>query len=151
MIRIECNSDEAMLLALGVSKNKIIHTRGKCQIFDFLSKNKNCICLVDEDPKSPHHYYEKELTLMGEDHNVMYYSDSKRKNSIFILKPRLEEWFINLCKEHKINLFENGLTDDPSRLHEIIYQNTIEFQKILRILLKKNDVALKHLQSIVNT
>jgi hypothetical protein len=150
MIRIECNPDEAMLLALGVSKRNIIHNRGKSQIFDFLIKNTKCICLVDEDPLSPHHYYEKELTLVGEDHNVMYYTDSKRKNTVFILKPRLEEWFINLCKLHNIDLNKEGLSDNPGTLHEILNEKTETFQQVLKKLLKKNDPALKHLQSIVN-
>ncbi len=83
-IHIECFPDECLIRKIGFTRKYITHHQGKSRVFNVLSKSKNQLALVDEDPGSPKSSYEKSLKFKEESEGIKCYSD-KSGNKVFYL------------------------------------------------------------------
>jgi len=144
-IHVECLPDETLLKKLGFSRKQITHHTGKSRVFYQLTKSKNIVAMVDEDPKSPKTSHEKTLIFIKEQDGIMIYTD-QFKNRIIILEVKLEDWVIALCKKYEVNILKFGLPDKPNDLHDKINQHLPKFEKLIDSLLVKNNPALLFLK-----
>ena len=51
-VHVECRPDELLISKLGYTRKMIVHHQGKSRVFHTLSKNKDLLAMVDEDPGS---------------------------------------------------------------------------------------------------
>ncbi len=148
VIHVECLPDEQLIRNLGFNKKNIIHHTGKSRVFNRLKQVQNQLSIVDEDPGSAKTTYEKELIFIEEVHYIKCYSD-KSGNKVFILKGKLEDWIIKICKQYKIKLAKFGLPDKPNDLHDIINQRLENFERLIKELLEDNNPAILKLKSLL--
>lgn len=59
MVHVECRPDEVLVTKLGFNKKRVKHHQGKSRVFHSLKQTKDQLAMVDEDPGSPGHPYEK--------------------------------------------------------------------------------------------
>ena len=142
-VHIECKPDELLVSKLGFQRKHVTHHQGKSKIFNVLGKVKNHLAVVDEDPGSGKSSYEKSLQLIEEYNGIKYFAD-KSDNKIFILKGKLEDWIINICKQNKVKLSDFHIPEKPNDLHDIINSRLIDFGKLIdKLILLKNPAILK--------
>lgn len=118
-IHVECKPDEIFARKLGFTRKMITHHPGKSRVFDKLSKSKNHLALVDEDPGSAKTTYQKSLNLIKDYEGIMFYADNSG-NKVFILQGKLEDWIISTCKKYKIKLSDFNLPETQDELHDVI-------------------------------
>lgn len=145
-IHIECLPDEHLTKKLGFTRKFITHHQGKSRVFHVISKNENQLAMVDEDPGSVKTSYEKSLKLIEEVEGIKCYSD-KSGNRIFVLKGKLEDWIITICKKEKIDLSRFGLPSDSDGFHEQINNKLANFDRLLTELESRQCSALNTLKS----
>jgi len=145
-VHVECLPDELLVSKLGFRAKSITHHTGKSRVFHVLSKNENQLAIVDEDPGSPKTSYEKSLKLLEEFEGISYFVD-KSGNKVFILKGKLEDWTIRLCKQHKIKLSNFNLPEKPNDLHGVIHLRLSNFADLLDVLLRKNNPGILKLKT----
>ena len=119
-VLVECNADEAVLRALGVSKKQLRHERCKGEVVKRVRKFDCATGLIDEDPESAQprdldNY--KEVQAM-EGLRLLARRDDKNKRLIIVC-PRLEDWLIERAKSSGIRPKDYGLPSDPDKLHSI--------------------------------
>ena len=119
IVHVECKPDELLVSKLGVQKKQITHHQGKTRVFHALGRGKQQLAMVDEDPGSVKTSYEKALKFIEESEGIKYFTDHS-DNKIFILKGKLEDWIVLVCKQHRISLSKFGLPEKPNDLHDII-------------------------------
>jgi hypothetical protein len=141
IIHVECLPDETLVKVIVFATKKIIHHQGKSRVFAMICDRSNQIAVVDEDPDAPKHKYERELVLKAEEHGIKYYFDSKRKNKVFVLKVKLEDWIISICKKNNISLKDYGLPEKANDLHRIINYRLPAFEKLLNDLKSNRAMA----------
>lgn len=135
-INVECLPDETLSKVIGFGKKQIIHHQGKSRVFANICKKTDQIAIVDEDPGSPKHEYEKQLILRDEANGIRYYLDQKRKNKVFVLSVKLEDWIIFQCKKSNIDIKGYGLPDKPNDLHNVINYRLEAFKNLLNDLIQ---------------
>ncbi|HEX2968979.1 MAG TPA: hypothetical protein VHO46_07715 [Bacteroidales bacterium] len=101
--------------------------------------------MVDEDPGSVKTSYEKSLRFNEEIEGIKCYSD-KSGNRIFVLKGKLEDWIITICRKEKIDPTKFGLSSDGDGLHEQINNKLTNFEKLLTELESKKCIAINTLK-----
>ena len=149
MIHIECKPDEQLVIALRFKRKNIQHHKVKSRIFKVLSRSKNQLAIVDEDPGSNKTAYENSLNHIGMYEGINCFKDSSG-NKIFVLKGKLEDWIINNAKEQHIDLTDFGLPDNPDALHGEINHHLPEFKELLEKLLQKKNPAIMKLKSLLS-
>lgn len=145
-IHIECLPDEHLIKKLGFTRKFITHHQGKSKVFHVINKCENQIAMVDEDPGSAKTSYEKSLKFIEDVDGISCFSD-KSGNRIFVLKGKLEDWIINICKREKINLSKFGLSADGDSLHEEINNKLSNFDKLLAELEENKCSSINTLKS----
>jgi hypothetical protein len=106
--------------------------------------------MVDEDPGSAPHSYEKRLVLQNETHGIKFYLDKERNNKVVVLKVKLEDWILSICKKSNIDVAGFGLPDKPNDLHKTINNRLPAFDKLLDHLIRNNNEAITTLKSLAN-
>ena len=102
--------------------------------------------MVDEDPGTPKTSYEKSLKFVEEKLGIKYYSDNK-KNKVFILTVKLEDWILNACKAQKIDPIKFGLPADPNKLHDILNHKLDKFENLTDELIRQKNPSILQLKS----
>ena len=147
MISVECNADETLVRALGFPKRQIIHCKGKSEVIKKLVKGLSAIGIVDEDPGTTPPSNIKIFNLLehGENESLFGSSDSK----LIVLSPKLEDWILERAKSSKVNLREHKLTNDASRLHDLLASKIHQkkFENLLLELISKKDKGLQLIES----
>lgn len=152
IIHVECLPDEALLKKLEFSRKQVEHHNGKSKVFNYISKNENQYAVVDEDPGTAKHRYEAQLDFQEEKHGIIHMHDPKRNNRVFVIRPRLEDWIIGLCKRSKIDMRKDfSLPDRSNELHNIINLRLTSFDKLLDHLLDKKNESLLQLKDWLNS
>lgn len=148
---LECKPDEALAKTLGVVRSGIIHSNDKGGVCKRLSKSRDMKGMIDEDPMSAQPAYLKELKEQERIHNVGYFIDPQRSHTVIVLCPRLEDWFLQVCKsrDRRIDVSAFNLPDNPNKLHEIINFRLDNFQKAVQKLVELKNPAIVHLQSLL--
>ncbi len=74
------------------------------------------------------------------------YAHNSLDSYIIMLRPRLEEWILEACKEAGIDPQDYDLPRDPDKFHQIVNIRFNEFSKLLRDLYAKNAKRLMALK-----
>ncbi len=146
---LECKPDETLAKTLGVARSVIIHSDDKGGVCKRLLNSIGMKGMIDEDPMSAQPKYLKELREQEKRYGVSLLVDGQRLHRIVVLCPRLEDWFLKLCKAGGIDVARYGLPDNPNRLHEQINFRLGNFQKVVQELVRLQNPAILHLQSLL--
>lgn len=122
MIHLECDNDEALVLALGKSRKQVSHHAGKGRISKklFESSRAEDIGMIDQDPGQPPPKYLREFKLVEAKPAlglVLSKHPSQGKHLIEI-QPDLEPWLYKLGKVIGIKPTDHRLPADHSDLHQ---------------------------------
>ena len=119
-VLVECNADEKLLRALGVSKKQLRHERCKGEVVKRVLKFDCATGLIDEDPASaqPRELDNYKQVQAAEGLRLLARRDDKNKRLIIIC-PKLEDWLIQRAKSSGIRPKDYGLPSDPDKLHSI--------------------------------
>ncbi len=105
--------------------------------------------MIDQDPMSPQPIYLKELSETNSEYGIIKLEDRSRLHTVAVICPKLEDWFLEVCKRHKMDVKQYGLPKISSRLHEEINFKLGNFQRALQQLLQDGNIAVLHLQSVL--
>jgi hypothetical protein len=146
MIFVECKPDLLLVQKItGISKKEVLHSGNKGEVIKNLSRSKNSIGLIDEDPGDSQPKYIASMLLLKDDRNsdLKIYSDNKN-NFLVVLCPVLEEWILKTAALEKIKMADYNLPGNVSRFHKTINLNLLKFEMLLESLLtSKRIIALK--------
>lgn len=146
MIFVECKPDLLLVQKItGISKKKILHSGNKGEVIKNLSRHKNSIGLIDEDPGDSQPKYIASMLLLKDDRDsdLKIYRDNKN-NVLVVLCPVLEEWILKTAGLEKIKMADYNLPENASRFHKTINLNLWKFEMLLESLLtSKRITALK--------
>ena len=152
-IILECKPDEVFIRALGFSKKQIIHQPNKGEVINFLRKNPSLVCvgIIDEDPGTtqPKHLNEFVFNHELSKHNFSVFESKRTNHLIIMIKPRLEDWILNVAKTSHVSPGEFSLPDDPRHLHKVINYQLQKFRLMLLQILSKKSEALIALKKII--
>jgi hypothetical protein len=142
-VLVECNADEAVLRALGVSKKQLRHERCKGEVVKRVLKFESAIGLIDEDPQSaqPRDLDNYKEVKTAEGLRLLVRRDDENKKLVIVC-PKLEDWLIARAKSSGIRPVDYGLPTDPDRLHGIPrYEQKEGFHRFL-VELKEHDKGM---------
>ncbi len=142
-VLVECNADEAVVRALGVSKKQLRHEQCKGEVVKRVLKFDSAIGLIDEDPSSaqPRDLNNYKEVNAAEGLRLLIRQDDKNKRLIIVC-PKLEDWLIERAKSSRIRPEDYGLPTDPDRLHSIPrYEQREGFRRFLTEL-KEHDEGM---------
>ncbi len=149
-IVLECNPDEVFLKCLGFFKKQIIHQPNKGQVINYLKKNPGSIGIVDEDPGVANPSYMNDFINTNQgNHNIEVLHHKKDNNTIFIIKPRLEEWVMGHAKTSKIDPATFYLPAVPKELHKRINYHIPKFEDFLMAISEANNPGFAFLKSTI--
>lgn len=134
MICVECDPDEALVLALGFSASTIRHEYGKGKACNTLQRRSGWVAMLDQDPASPQSSYLRGLAEQRYSHSMRFLEDKPRKNRVVLLCPRLEEWLIETARKESLDLEKFGLSMNPRSLHEIITLRPVKVTPVVEEL-----------------
>ncbi|TSC78430.1 MAG: hypothetical protein G01um101433_237 [Parcubacteria group bacterium Gr01-1014_33] len=120
MICVECDPDEALVVALGFLPSNIRHEYGKGKVCNTLKRKSGWVAMLDEDPASAQPSYLRGLAEQEYNQGMRLFEDTTRKNRVVLLCPRLEEWLIETARKDSLDLEKFGLSMNARSLHEII-------------------------------
>ena len=146
-VLVECNADEKLLRALGVSKKQLRHERCKGEVVKRILKFDCATGLIDEDPSSaqPRDLDNYKQVQAAEELHLLTRRDDKNKRLIIVC-PRLEDWLIERAKSSGIQPEDYGLPSDPDKLHSIpLYEQKDDFCRFLAEL-KERDSGMQLLR-----
>lgn len=150
-IHVECLPDETLAKQIGFTRKQIKHHQGKSRVFADLKRKTDQLAMVDEDPGSARSDYEKQFVFQEEVHGIKYFIDPARNNKIFILKIKLEDWILAVCKRNNINIDKYGLPDRANDLHEVINNRLTSFERLISDLIQNNNQAILQLKNWLNS
>jgi hypothetical protein len=75
IIHTECLPDETLLKKLGYTRNQVIHHQGKSRVLGKMKSLVDQVGLIDEDPMSTKHPYERHLVAQESAHGITYLRD----------------------------------------------------------------------------
>ena len=139
-VLVECNADEAVLRALGISKKQLRHEHCKGEVVKQVRKFDCATGLIDEDPASaqPRDLDNYKQVQAAEGLRLLARRDDKNK-SLIIICPRLEDWLIQRAKSSGIRPEDFGLPSNPDRLHSIPrYEQKEGFRRFLTELKERD-------------
>ncbi len=153
-IILECKPDEEFIRALGFSRKQIIHQPNKGAVINFLRKNPGLVCvgIMDEDPGTTQPKHLKEFVFNRElsEHNFSVFESKRTSHLIIMIKPRLEDWILDIAKKNQVVPGEFSLPEEPKQLHKVINFQLIKFSEMVLEMLSKKSSALIALKKIIN-
>ncbi|MCZ7392012.1 MAG: hypothetical protein ABOK23_08915 [Candidatus Methanoperedens sp.] len=150
MIYLECNTDEALVRAMGVHRNEIFHSGNKGNVCKNLAKKQKSIGLVDEDPFSAQPSYIGKLKIESNKDDIKLLYDKNAQNNLIVLCPRLEDWILKAAKEARVNVKDYSLPDDADEFHKIINTKLEKFVHLIEDI-KKRSKKLKTLEKLIKS
>jgi len=151
-IHVECIPDKRLILKLGYSRKEVFDQGDKSRVYKYLKNTSGQVAMVDEDPNPdparPKYPYERELELVEEKHGLSRYIDSKRNNTVLVLKGKLEDWIISVCRKSNVDITKPpySLPDTPNNLHRVLNDRLPAYERLLDDLLANNNEALMTLK-----
>lgn len=138
--------DETLLRSLGYAKKILKHHQGKPRVIGDIRSKQSQIAMVDEDPGSAQHPYEKTLLKKEERYGVLRYRDDLKDNTVLMLKIKLEDWIISACNASDVNVKKFGLPTKPNDLHDVINYRLQLFERLIANLIEMKNPSLVQLQ-----
>ena len=93
--------------------------------------------------------YERTLILKDEFSGIRFLKDSSG-NTVLMLRIKLEDWIIQICKGSKINLSAYNLPEIPNDLHEVLNNRLENFGRLIDHLLERKNPAILKLKTWLN-
>ena len=146
---LECKPDKVLAMTLGVARRSIVHSDDKGGVCRRLIRTRQMSGMIDEDPMSPQPSYIRELLEKSRDYGIVHLMDSPRLHTIAVLCPRLEDWFLNVCRGSRIDLKRYNLPDRAGDLHKVINFRLKNFQSAVEELIRLKSQPLFHLRSLL--
>lgn len=143
---IECKPDEKLVKALGFSKNKIAHQPNKGEVCNYLFKSENQLAVIDEDPDSSQPKHLQKFNVVEEKHDVKKLFCKAENKTIFVLKPRLEEWILKRCIASGVKPETHFLNSNNKRLKDEINNKLHHFESLLNDLINQKDEGVLYLK-----
>lgn len=140
-VLVECDADEVVLRALGVTKKQLLHYGGKGNVINRLKELPGATGIVDEDPASAqprdlNNYQEEVQTTEG---LRLLTRQGKGAQRLILVCPKLEDWLIQRAKSMGVEPENYGLPSDPNRLHSIPrYEQKDGFRRFLAELKERD-------------
>lgn len=122
MIHLECDNDEALMLALGKPIRQISHHAGKGRVSKGLSTSSRAadFGLIDQDPGQPPPPYLRQYKIVEQSTQlglVLSKHPTEGKHLIEI-QPDLEPWLYRIGPAVGIKPTDHRLPEKPSGLHQ---------------------------------
>ncbi|SKB08591.1 hypothetical protein SAMN02745166_04974 [Prosthecobacter debontii] len=122
MIHLECDNDEALILALGKTRAEVSHHAGKGRVSKALSESKRAydFGLIDQDPGQPPPPYLREYKCVERDLKLglVLYQHPKQGKRLIEIQPDLEPWIYKLGEAVGIKPSDHNLPAKHSGLHQ---------------------------------
>lgn len=131
MIATECYPDTYLLKVFSIGRKTIKHAGTKGEVVNYTCDNPGTLGIIDEDPDSSQPKELNSYHIIETSGNLVLME--KQNNSRLIrISPRLEEWFYQRAKFHRIDPLRYGLPRDADDLHSIAhYEEKRGFQEFL--------------------
>ena len=155
MFYLECKPDMTLVQLLsGLGKKEIIHEfKGKHEVLRRLSRDRNSMALVDEDPSSGLSIYLESMRVEVEcvGLGLQVRGDVGRGNRAIILRPKLEEWVIRAAELSGLNMSRQpyNLPSSPRSLHKGINNRLDKVQLLVNDLLGDRSPRILKLQELL--
>ena len=153
MIIVECHSDKTLVQCLtSLPREYIIHQmRGKSGVCNQLAERTNSKGLIDEDPLSAQHPYEKDGVTRGNytQYDIKHLDFPSQGNELIVLCPKLEDWVLKTAQIAGIDVTRHGFPDEPNKLHRIIDQKLNEFRILVNMLKKQKSDRITTLTNLL--
>ncbi len=147
---VECRPDEALALALGVSKGNLEHAGNRSGVCAEVSRRSGATGMVDEDPDTAPLPYMTTLAEQTVKHDIRVLYDSQRGSRLVVICPRLEEWLVKAAKSSGLRMTEFGFDNDNGKhLHGIINDRLPNVRRLVDALLSAGNLRILHLQSLI--
>ena len=146
---LECNADETLALALGVSRKQVIHSHSKGRVAKALNKSTGSIGLVDEDPAEVEPRNLRVFVEVSRNHDIILKSDKSRKNHLVVICPRLDPWLIKTAKAAGLRLEDFKLSETVQGLDAQINFRLRNVEELLKKLIEQENPRLLYLQSLL--
>jgi hypothetical protein len=143
---VECKPDEKLVRKLGVAKIRVAHQSSKGEVCNYLFKTKNHLALIDEDPDSSQPKHLQKFTVIEEKHDVKKLFYKAEGKTIFVLKPRLEEWILKRCIASGVKPETHFLNSNNKRLKDEINNKLHHFESLLNDLINQKDEGVLYLK-----
>lgn len=149
MIHLECDNDEALMLALGKPIRQISHHAGKGRVSKGLSTSNRAgdIGLIDQDPGQPPPPYLRQYKTVEQSSQlglVLSKHPTEGKHLIEI-QPDLEPWLYRIGPAVGINPTDHRLPEKPSGLHQEAKKHRQHLIDYLQACVKANSPHLAKL------
>lgn len=122
MIHLECDNDESLMLALGMTRAEVSHHAGKGRVSRALSQSsrRGDIGLVDQDPGQPPPPYlrEFEAVEIAANLGLALYRHPKDGKKLIEIRPDLEPWLYQLGRDTGVNPADHHLPATHRLLHQ---------------------------------
>jgi hypothetical protein len=149
-IVVECNADEALAQAVGITPRNIEHSLGRGRVCKRLEQLHRATGMVDDDPGVSKPFYFNGLTELKWDLGIRLFDDKERGNRILVLSPRLEEWLVQSARQTGFKMTDYGFgSDNGIRLHAEINQRLKNVKALVSSLLEHKSRRLLYLKSLL--
>ncbi|MBI2859905.1 MAG: hypothetical protein HYX91_00165 [Chloroflexi bacterium] len=153
MILVECYADKTLVQCLtSLPREHIGHFgRGKSGVCNQLAARCDSRGLIDEDPRSPQHPYQKAGVSHGDfsRYDIKHLYFPGQNNELIILCPRLEDWILETARIEGIDVTRHGLPDQPGKLLRAIDHRLDKFRTLLNMLVKRKSARITALAGLL--
>ncbi len=149
MIHLECDNDEALILAMGKPIRQISHHAGKGRVSKALSESKrsNDLGLIDQDPGQPPPLYLRQYKIIEErlDLGLVLSKHPTEGKHLIEIQPDLEPWLYRIGKTVGVKPTDHRLPEKPSGLHQEAKKHRQHLIAYLQACLAENSPHLTKL------
>jgi hypothetical protein len=122
MIHLECDNDEALILALGKTRGEVSHHAGKGRVSKALSvsNRSNDLGLIDQDPGQPPPKYLREFDAIEKCPELGLVLSKHPNDGKYLIEnqPDLEPWLYQIGKAIGIKPTDHNLPASHAGLHQ---------------------------------
>ena len=138
MIYVECKPDGVLVRQVtGLPSRQVTHEiKGKGEVCNRLTKTRDAVGMVDEDPGKTQPTYMSQISLSRDFANLglKLYLDRNRNNRVVVLRPRLEEWLLRAAADLGLSMRDYGLPERVNRFHRVINHDERKIERLLTAL-----------------
>ena len=139
MIYVECKPDQVLVQMLtSWSNREIIHEEGKYRLMAKLSKRRDTLAMVDEDPNANQPAYLSKMQVTQEISNrgLRVLADASQGNRVVVLCPKLEDWIISVAEEADVSLSDRryNLPNTANALHKVVNIDPRKLERLVQDL-----------------
>ena len=149
MIFVECDPDEVLVKALGITRKNITHEADKPKVIKKVMKAESSKGMVDEDPLGDQPSYIGQFKQIASEHNIKVLRYDEASSYLIVLCPRLEEWVLSAAKEAGVDPVKYGLPSDSKELKKVINFRLENFRSLVRAIDDQRSNMMKKLKGLL--